>query len=83
MYGGRLAEVDMLLSDVIMPSMSGRELADHLVGIRPDLRVLYMSGYTDDALAHHRVLDPGVMLVAKPFTKASLLDRVRQVLARK
>ena len=82
MYRGRLAEVDMLLSDVIMPSMSGRELADHLVGIRPDLRVLYMSGYTDDAIAHHRVLDPGVMLVAKPFTKASLLDRVRHVLAR-
>ena len=82
LYRGRLTEVDMLLSDVVMPAMSGRELADHLTAIRPDLRVLYMSGYTDDAIVHHRVLDPGILLVAKPFTKASLLDRVREVLAR-
>jgi signal transduction histidine kinase/CheY-like chemotaxis protein len=81
-YSARLGEVDLLLSDVVMPKMSGRELADQLVGIRPDLRVLYMSGYTDDAIMHHRVLDSGAVLVAKPFTQASLLDRVRDVLSR-
>jgi CheY-like chemotaxis protein len=82
LYSARLDEVDLLLSDVVMPKMSGRELADQLVGIRPDLRVLYMSGYTDDAIMHHRVLDSGFVLVAKPFTQASLLDRVRDVLSR-
>ncbi len=81
-YHQRLTEVDLLLSDVVMPEMSGRELADRLNTIRPDLRVLYMSGYTDDAIVHHRVLDPGIVLVSKPFTKASLLDRVRDVLTR-
>ncbi len=81
-YRERLDEVDLLLSDVVMPAMSGRELADQLSGIRPDLRVLYMSGYTDDAIVHHHVLDSGAVLVAKPFTQASLLDRVRDVLSR-
>ncbi|MFT3694364.1 MAG: GAF domain-containing protein [Kofleriaceae bacterium] len=79
-YADRLNEVDLLLTDVVMPGMSGRELSDRLTAIRADLRVVYMSGYTDDAISHHRVLDPGVQLVPKPFTKASLLDRVRYVL---
>ncbi|HEY0251450.1 MAG TPA: response regulator, partial [Kofleriaceae bacterium] len=82
LYRDRLNEVDLMLTDVVIPGMSGRELADRFQAIRADLRVVYMSGYTDDAIVHHRVLDPDVTLVAKPFTKASLLERVRYALTR-
>ncbi len=72
--------IHLLLTDVIMPKMSGRQLADQVAGIRPETRVLYMSGYTDDAIAHHGVLDPDVRLMAKPFSAATLTRMVRQVL---
>ena len=69
--------IDLLVSDVVMPGMLGKELAEKLVGIRPDTRVLYMSGYAQPVLASQGTLDPGVVLLEKPFTAADLLGAVR------
>ena len=73
--------VDLLLSDVIMPGMNGRELADVVSARRPDIAVLFMSGYTDNAIVHHGVLDPRTNFVHKPFTPDQLLAEVRRTLA--
>jgi CheY-like chemotaxis protein len=74
--------VDLLLTDVVMPHMSGRELAGHTRRIHGDLRVLYMSGYTDDAIVRHGVLAADIDLLPKPFAVTQLLARVRQILDR-
>ncbi len=71
---------DLLLSDVVMPGMNGRALAEHLRREHPALRVLYMSGYTDGFIAGHCPLEPGTHLLQKPFTEESLLRTVRRVL---
>jgi two-component system cell cycle sensor histidine kinase/response regulator CckA len=73
-YGG---SIDLLLTDVILPKMNGRELTKRLQAQRPDVRVLYMSGYSDDLIAHHGVLDEGIVLLSKPFTMDTLLQKVR------
>jgi DNA-binding response OmpR family regulator len=81
---GRLPEtIHLLVTDVVMPRMNGRVLAESLVVGRPDLRILYMSGYTDDIIAHRGVLESGTQLLEKPFTARALLGRVRTVLAGK
>jgi len=74
--------IDLLVTDVVMPGGSGAELAEALRLRRPGLRVLFISGYTDDALAMHGVLEPGVDLLQKPFGAAELARRVRQILDR-
>jgi CheY-like chemotaxis protein len=72
----------LLLTDVVMPGQSGRELADQLMAQRNDLRVLFMSGYTDDAIVHHGVLEDGLDFIQKPFSPDALARRVRVVLDR-
>jgi CheY-like chemotaxis protein len=73
---------DLLFTDVIMPGkMNGRQLADELQRTRPDLRVLYTSGYTENAIIHHGRLDSGVLLLAKPYRKSDLARAIRKALS--
>ncbi|PYP00978.1 MAG: hybrid sensor histidine kinase/response regulator [Gemmatimonadetes bacterium] len=74
--------IHLLLTDVIMPGLSGRELATRLADLRPEARVIFMSGYTDDAVTRHGVLEPGLAYLQKPFTPDTLGRKVREVLDR-
>ncbi len=72
--------IDLLVTDVVMPGMNGRELADRLVALRPELRVLYTSGYTDDVITQRGVLHGDMAYLAKPYTAGSLASKIREVL---
>jgi PAS domain S-box-containing protein len=76
-HGGR---IDLLMTDVVMPGMNGRELADRLVAFHPEMKVLFTSGYTDDAIVHHGVLDEGVSFIGKPYSLSGLARKIREVL---
>jgi DNA-binding NtrC family response regulator len=71
------AAIDLLLTDVIMPHMTGRQLAEQLQALRPGLKVVYMSGYSDDALAQHDIPERGLSFLAKPFSLDGLIHKVR------
>jgi PAS domain S-box-containing protein len=78
--GRHAGPIHLLVADVVMPGASGRELARQLAQSRPDTRVLYVSGYTDDAVVHHGMLDPGLAFLQKPFTPDGLARKVRELL---
>jgi FixJ family two-component response regulator len=69
-----------LITDVVMPRLSGRELGEWLAGLRPGLKLLYMSGYTDDAIVRHGLVHAGTAFLQKPFPPAALMRKVREVL---
>jgi PAS domain S-box-containing protein len=77
---GHTGDIHLLITDVVMPGMNGRELAEKLTAIRPNLKCLYMSGYTDNVIAHRGILDEGVNFIRKPFGRDDFAARVRQVL---
>jgi PAS domain S-box-containing protein len=77
----RRGAIDLLMTDVVMPEMNGRDLARRLLATHPGLKLLFMSGYTANVIAHHGVLDEGVEFIQKPFSKKDLAVKVRQVLA--
>jgi two-component system cell cycle sensor histidine kinase/response regulator CckA len=72
--------IHMLLTDVIMPDMNGKELFERLKPIYPEMKVIYMSGYTGNIIAHHGILEDGVHFIQKPFTMSMLTDKIRNVL---
>jgi two-component system, cell cycle sensor histidine kinase and response regulator CckA len=74
-------QIHLLMTDVVMPGISGRELADRVTQIRPGTKILYMSGYTDQAVVHHGILETDAVLLQKPFTAATLASKLREILA--
>jgi signal transduction histidine kinase/ActR/RegA family two-component response regulator len=80
-FGAHASSVDLLLTDVVLPGkVRGREMAERIRSIRPEVRVLFMSGYTENSIVHHGRLDDGVQLIAKPFKREQLARRVAEVL---
>jgi PAS domain S-box-containing protein len=74
--------IDLLMSDVVMPEMNGRDLAKNILSLYPDIRLLFMSGYTANVIAHQGVLDPGVHFLQKPFSRVHLIAKLREALDR-
>ncbi|ROQ90119.1 hybrid sensor histidine kinase/response regulator [Desulfosoma caldarium] len=73
---------DLIVTDVVMPNMSGKQLMDRLQRTRPHLKALYMSGYTDNAIVHYGILDPGTAFIQKPFTREAIGVKIREVLGK-
>jgi CheY-like chemotaxis protein len=79
-YKEHQGRIDLIIADVVMPKMSGPELAQNLETLCPDIKVLYLSGYTDDAILRHGLLDREIAFLQKPFTAEALTRKVREVL---
>ena len=73
-------EIHLLMTDVVMPEMNGRDLAKNILPMHPNLKRLFMSGYTANVIAHHGILDEGVNFIQKPFSRQKLSTKVREVL---
>jgi two-component system, cell cycle sensor histidine kinase and response regulator CckA len=80
MAAAHAGDIDLLITDVVMPEMNGRELSEHLHAQYPELETLYMSGYTANVIAHRGVLEEGVSFIPKPLSIKDLGVKVRQVL---
>ncbi|PKN76338.1 MAG: hybrid sensor histidine kinase/response regulator, partial [Deltaproteobacteria bacterium HGW-Deltaproteobacteria-1] len=80
--GEHNAQIDLLLTDVVMPGMNGRDLAQNMMHFHSGIKHLFMSGYTADIIAHQDVLDEGVNFIQKPFSAKSLAEKVREALSR-
>jgi CheY-like chemotaxis protein len=78
--GGFKEPIHLLVTDIVMPGMNGRELADRISAARQGIKVIFMSGYTDDAISHHGVLGDGIEFLEKPFSPETLANKVREVL---
>ena len=78
--GERAGRIDLLMTDVVMPEMNGRDLSKRLLAAHPDLKLLFMSGYTADVIAHNGVLEDGLHFIQKPFSRQDLAAKVREVL---
>jgi two-component system cell cycle sensor histidine kinase/response regulator CckA len=72
--------IDLLITDVVMPKMSGKEVAEQLKKIHPETKVLFMSGYTDEAIVHHGIVDSNIAFIQKPFSEHALAHKIREVL---
>jgi len=77
------AEIHLLITDVVMPEMNGRDLAKKMLSLYPNIKRLFMSGYTADVIAHQGVLDDGMHFIQKPFSMKDLATKVREVLDQK
>jgi len=75
------AGIDLLISDVVMPGIGGKALAEQLQARLPDLKVLYISGYPDEAVVHHGMLDEGIAFLQKPFSATAIIQKVQEILA--
>jgi CheY-like chemotaxis protein len=80
LLSGQSGAVDLLLTDVVLPRMGGRVLAEKVAELQPRVRILFASGYTEDVILHHRLLERGISLLQKPFTSDTLVRKVREVL---
>ena len=69
-----------MVTDVVMPGMNGRQLAEHLIEFHPEMKILYTSGYTDDAISHHGVIENDLNFIAKPYSLQDLAKRIRRLL---
>jgi CheY-like chemotaxis protein len=80
LFGARGNDIDLLITDLVMPVMGGRELARKCTTLRPELKVIYISGYTRDSLLSPQTFEEGTEFIEKPFTSDSILERVAHVL---
>ncbi len=80
LFDAHASEIDMLLSDVVLPGLRGREIAERITARRPDVKILFMSGYTENSIVHHGRLDDGVQLISKPFQREQLATKVAELL---